>query len=73
MQDESSKHFKLATVKQGALVLEKKTGTTIPYCKAQLPLPHPTCLLIAAVGGQCLIGMAHGEVGHAKVELSLFK
>ncbi len=73
MLDESRKHFKPATMKQSTLVLEKKTETTIPYCKVQLPRPHLACLLIAAVGGQRLIGVAHGEIGHAKLELNLFK
>ncbi len=73
MLDESSKHFKPTTVKQSALVLKKRMETTILYCKVQLPLPHPTCLLIAAVGGQRLIGVARGKIGHVKVELNLFK
>jgi hypothetical protein len=52
MLHEGYKHFKAPTMKLAPFVLEEKTETTLLNCKMQLPFPHPTCLLIAKIGGQ---------------------
>jgi hypothetical protein len=60
-------------MKLGPCVLEKKPKTTIPSCKAQLPFPHPTCLLISKIGSQGCIGVACREFRHAEIKLDLLQ
>jgi hypothetical protein len=61
--------FEAPTMELALFVLEEKMETTVSNCKTQLPFPHPTCLLIAKIGGQGCICVACGEFRHTEIKL----
>ena len=73
MENERVDHLKTPTMEECPLVFEQEPEGTTLNSQTQMPLPNATGLSIASIHDEGPIGMSHGEIGHAEVELDLLR